>query len=241
MDGIATSDHLVWRQRLAERTPGHPIHVYFKAEEARAFLHTLIATTTFDEEHAVTAESKPAELQVVEPSDDNQEDDMSIEANANKVIDGFPCEAYEAFSTLSNPERMAIRQDLRSVLLPIDANNRLEDYIPIQILFQIVEAATDNDLFPISSMREPRKYLYQAGIMENYLEWILETNISDFSTVYTLCLELTTILNTPELLKVFKKTLAEHRQVVIETWNRMQRVTKPTQSSSRTQKTFGNN
>lgn len=244
MDGIASTNHLVWRQRLAERKPGQPAHIYFRTEDARAFLHTLIASTTFDEEHGVkiyTADGKPAQVQTLEAENSSQEDDLSIEASANKVIDGFPYEAYEAICTLTTTERTAIRQDIRSVLLPINSENILADYLPIQILLEIIDAANDHDLFPPLLMEVASKYLFQPSIIDNYLEWILDTNISDFSTVYTLCLELTTILKTPELLKRFKQALGEHREVFIETWNKTQRVAEPAKAKGKVQKAFGSN
>ncbi len=244
MDGIATTDHFVWRQRLAERKTGQPAHIYFRTEDARAFLHTLIASTTFDEEHGVkiyTADGKPTQVQALETDDSCQEDDLSIEASANKVMDNFPLEAYEAICTLTTTERTAIRQDIRSVLLPINSENVLADYLPIQILLEIIEAANNNDLFPQLLMDVASKYLFQPSIIENYLEWILDTDISDFSTVYTLCLELTTILNTPELLKRFKQALGEHREVFIATWNKTQRVAEPAKAKGKGQRTFGTN
>ncbi len=216
MDGNNSSNYLSWQTKVAATKDGDHAHVSFDAAERLAFLQILIGSTTHDIIETQRAAIADSDWQVATSYQRQAED--------NRLNAGFPNDAYEVFEHLAKPERASVRQNLRKTLLVTTAKHTLGMYLPIQVLFQIIEDADTTELFPTHVTKAAARTVASYDQICGLLEWMLTSDINnDTSTAYDLCAQIVAIIRSPDLLEIYLKVVNEEAKEFRNNWNENQR------------------
>jgi hypothetical protein len=216
MDVDNTASYLGWQTKVAATKDSDHAHVSFNAEDRLAFLKILIGSTTYDIITAQRATIADGDWQVATSYQRQAED--------NRLNAGFPNDAYAVFERLAEPERAIIRQNLRKTLLVTTTKHTLGMYLPIQVLFQIIEDADTTQLFPTYVRTAAARRVASYDQISGLFEWLIASDINnDTSTVYDLCAELVVITCSPNLLKIYRNVVIAEAQEFRNNWNDNQR------------------
>lgn len=215
MNETSLVDYFRWQEKVATSKHGDCAHVTFTNADRLAFLHTLIGSSTYD----ILNPDGTLDLDTAFSAPSDQQRTAIINSDTN----GFPSGVVEAFSALSTTERDNVRRNLRRTLLVTTDRHLLGMYLPIQILFQIIEDTPPTDLahlFPESVTDDSAANVANRDLMSGLLEWLLLTDINnETSTAYDLCAQLTAVSRNKFLLKIFQQTLREEAGETRTRWN----------------------
>lgn len=210
------TDYLGWQEKVRTAKSGDYPHMAFNAAERLSFLKIFIGCTTFDILYPEAM--RVNEIACTEPSTQQQI------ATVNRNTKGFPQEAFATFGALTETERAIVRQNLQRTLLVRTEKDILSIYLPIQVLFQIIEDSDIDDLFPTEVTQDAAKNVAHYDFICGLLEWLLWTDINnETSTAYTLCTEIAAILRRPDLLPLYEQLIKEEAKEQRTMWNAHQR------------------
>ncbi|MBI4836301.1 MAG: hypothetical protein HY817_03495 [Candidatus Abawacabacteria bacterium] len=212
MDGPGGIDYLDWRQPLKvwlgkTFAPGQiitPPHWDFSTEQQGHFLETFIVSDNLDSTQEQTDQAEENE----------DETDNRAEALENRKSPGFPADAYNVIESLASHKRDAIRADIQDILHPSYRGKEL-DILPIEVVMEMLHRALAFRVFPPALVNSPLHREQIAETISMYAHWQTRSDMAFSCSAYSTCLDLTTILRTPQLKALYDKHLRERRESII--------------------------